>query len=156
MKTLRAPIIEHPFFLGLKPDQLEILLGCASEAKFQADQVLFREGEPASRFYLVGSGRVAIEARQPANATALVQTLGPGDVLGWSWLFSPFTWHFQARALAPTQAIVLDGARRLVKAENNPEFGYALMKRVAQVVIHRRQAARQPLIEQQIESAMDG
>ena len=61
MKTLRDTSIEHPFFLGLKPDQLKILLGCASEAKFQADQVLFREGEPASRFYLVGSGRVAIE-----------------------------------------------------------------------------------------------
>ena len=131
-------------------------MGCASETKLKTDQVLFREGEPANKFYLIESGRIAIEAHQLANGTALVQTLGPGDVLGWSWLFPPFTWHFQARALEPSPAIVLDGARLLVTAERNREFGYELMKRVAQVVIRRLQATRKQLLEQQIESAMEG
>ena len=156
MKTPRETITEHPFFLGMKPEQLDVLVSCASETKLKADQVLFREGEPANKFYLIESGRIAIEAHQLANGTALVQTLGPGDVLGWSWLFPPFTWHFQARALEPAPAIVLDGARLLVTAERNREFGYELMKRVAQVVIRRLQATRKQLLEQQIESAMEG
>ena len=156
MKTPRETITEHPFFLGMKPEQLDVLVSCASETKLKADQVLFREGEPANKFYLIESGRIAIVAHQLANGTALVQTLGPGDVLGWSWLFPPFTWHFQARALEPAPAIVLDGARLLVTAEKNREFGYELMKRVAQVVIRRLQATRKQLLEQQIESAMEG
>jgi hypothetical protein len=86
----------------------------------------------------------------------LVQILGPGDVLGWSWLFPPFTWHFRALALEPTNAIVLDGAHLLVTAERNRDFGYELMKRVAQVVIHRLQATRKQLVDRQLESALDG
>ena len=156
MKTPRETITEHPFFLGMKPEHLDVLVGCARETKFKADQVLFREGEPANQFYLIESGRAVIEAHQLAKGTALVQTLGPGDVLGWSWLFPPFSWHFQARALEPMRAIVLDGARLLVTAEKNREFGYELMKRVAQVVIRRLQATRKQLLEQQIESAMEG
>ena len=152
MKTLRETITEHPFCLGMKPEHLEVLVGCASEAKLKADQILFREGEPANQFYLIESGRIAIEAHQPANGSVLVQTLVAGDVLGWSWLFPPFSWHLQARALEPTPTIVLNGAYLLVTAEQNREFGYELMKRVAQVVINRLQATRKQLLEQQIES----
>ena len=156
MKSLRETITEHPFFLGMKPEHLDVLVGCASETKLKPDQVLFREGEPASQFYLIEGGRIAIESRQLSSGSERVQTLGPGDVLGWSWLFPPFTWHFQARALEPARAIVLDGARLLVTAEKNREFGYELMKRVAHVVIRRLQATRKQLLEQQIESALDG
>jgi len=85
-----------------------------------------------------------------------IQDLGPGDVLGWSWLFPPFVWHLQARALEPTGAVVLDGAHLLIAAERNGNFGYELMKRVAQVLIHRLQATRKQLLRQQIESIMEG
>ena len=65
-----------------------------------------------------------------------------------SWLFPPFVWHFQARALEPTETIVLDGAHLLVAAERNGNLGYELMKRVAQVLIHRLQATRKQLLMQ--------
>jgi CRP/FNR family cyclic AMP-dependent transcriptional regulator len=82
--------------------------------------------------------------------------LGPGDVLGWSWLFPPFVWHFQARAVEPTTLLVLNGAGLLVSAERDHDFGYELMKRVAQVVIRRLQATRKQLLEQQVQSALEG
>jgi hypothetical protein len=75
-------------------------------------------------------------------------------VLGWSWLFSPFVWHLQGRAIEPTIAVVLDGGHLLVVAERNHEFGYELMKRVSQVVIHRLQAARRQLLSAQVEAAV--
>ncbi len=76
----------------------------------------------------------------------LVQTLGPGEVIGWSWLFPPFIWHFQAQATEPTSTVVLDGGHLLVAAEENPEFGYDLMRRIAQMVITRLQAMQKSRI----------
>ena len=154
--SLESLIVSHPFFEGMKLKHLEDIAGCATEATFESDQILFREGEPANKFYLIQSGRIALEAHEPADGTMSVQELGAGDVLGWSWLFPPFVWHFQARALEPTGAIVLDGAHLMVAAERNGNFGYELMKRVAQVLIHRLQATRKQLLRQQIESIMEG
>lgn len=69
--------------------------------------------------------------------------------MGWSWLFPPFVWHLQARALEPVKTIALSGAHLLTTAEGDREFGYELMKRVAHVVIQRLQVARKQLIELQ-------
>jgi CRP-like cAMP-binding protein len=156
MNNLHETILSHGFFRGMKPEHLAVLADCASEVKFKAGEVLFREGEPANKFYLIRGGKLALEAHEPANGTTLVQTLGAGEVLGWSWLFPPFVWHFQARAAEPTEAVSLSGAHLLNVAERDHEFGYELMKRVAQVVIHRLQATRKQLLEQQVQSALEG
>ena len=156
MKNLNEAITQHAFFHGMKPEHLAVLAAGAKAVQFKAGDVPFREGEPANQFYLIESGKVALEAHEPADGTALVQTLGAGDVLGWSWLFPPFMWHFQARAIEPTSAIVLSGAHLLVTAERNRDFGYELMKRVAQVVIRRLQATRKQLLALQTESALEG
>ena len=150
MTTCQEVIAQHPFFRDMRPEHLQVLLECSSEIRFKPNEILFREGEPANRFYLIQSGRVAIEAHQPADGTTLVQTVGPGDVLGWSWLFPPFAWHFQARALEPTRVVALDGAHLLVTAERDHAFGHELMKRVTRVVIERLQATRKQLIEKEI------
>jgi CRP-like cAMP-binding protein len=155
-ESLRAVVQDHPFFQGMKPEHLEIVAGCASELRFKPGQFLFHEGEPANQFYLIQSGRIALEAHEPADGTAPVQNLGAGDVLGWSWMFPPFVWHFQARALEPTRTIVLNGAHLLVTAERDHQFGYELMKRVAQVVVQRLQAARRKLLTPPIKSGSVG
>lgn len=145
MNSIGATIISHPFFQTMPPEHLALLSKNAQEVEFQSGEILFREGEPANRFYLIESGRVAIEAgSQPGKS---VQTLGPGEVLGWSWLFPPFSWHFSARALEPTQCVMLDGGHLLVAAEENPKFGYDLMRRIFQVVIDRLQSTRKKMLE---------
>ena len=143
--TLRLILERHPFLQTMKPEHVDTLARSATVVEFQPDHVLFHEREPANRFYVIQSGRIALEAHKPSDGTVLVETLGAGDVLGWSWLFPPFSWHFQARVLEPTIAIALDGAELMIAAENNHDFGYELMKRVAQVVIHRLQATRDRL-----------
>ena len=140
----------------MQPAHLAVLSAGAGEAEFKAGDVLFREGEPANRFYLIQSGKIALEAHDLAYGTVPIQTLGPGEVVGWSWLFPPFVWHLQARALAPTEVVILDGAHLLVTAERDRDFGFELMKRVAQVVIHRLQATRKQLLAAEVESALQG
>lgn len=144
--NLRGVIAQHPFFRGMKPAHLAVLREGAKAVEFPSGEVLFCEGQPAAQFYLIESGRIALEAHEPADGTAPLQTLGPGDVLGWSWLFPPFVWHLQARAIEPTRAVQLDGGHLLVTAERDHDFGYELMKRVTQVVIHRLQATRRQVL----------
>ena len=156
MNNVNESIFKYAFFDGMRPEHLAVLSNSAKTARFNAGDTLFREREPASQFYLIESGKIVLEARDLADGTSAVQTLGPGDVLGWSWLFPPFVWHFQARAVEPTTLLVLNGAGLLVSAERDHDFGYELMKRVAQVVIRRLQATRKQLLEQQVQSALEG
>jgi CRP-like cAMP-binding protein len=137
--------MRHSLLDELKPDHLDVLLKNAEEVKFTPGQIIFREGEPANRLYLIQSGKIVVEVLSSGKAPVHIETLVAGDVLGWSWLFPGFAWHFQARALEGTRAIACDGAHLLVHAEEDHDFGYELMKRVAQVVIHRLQETRKHL-----------
>ena len=156
MDRLESLIVKHPFLSGLDPHFYHFFNECALLRRYEPGQEIFHEHGNAEHFYLIQGGRIALEAHELADGTVPVQELGAGDVLGWSWLFPPFVWHLRARALEPTRAVVLDGAHLLIAAERNGNFGYELMKRVAQVLIHRLQATRKQLLKQQIESVMEG
>lgn len=142
MKTLLERIAEHPFVLGMPEDHIAMLAPGAAEARFKPGDLIIREGEPANRLYLIESGAIALEDHEPGDGTFAIQTLTGGDVLGWSWLLSPYVWHFQARVLEPTTTLMLDAARLLVAAEENPVFGYELMKRTAHVLMKRMRSMR--------------
>lgn len=150
MKTLSMlPSKNHLFLRGLSQRHVQTLLVGAAVMEFEPGEIIFREGEPANQFYLIESGEVELQSRSAGCGTVRVQTLGEGEALGWSWLFPPFAWHFQARALEPTHVICCDGAHLLVEAEEDHVFGYELMKRVSQIIIHRLQATRKRLVESQ-------
>jgi len=145
--SLARLVAEHPFLQGMKPEHLAILTECAMLAEFKKDESIFREGDPANRFYLIRSGRVELEAGVKERDRILIQTIGPGDVLGWSWLFPPYNWRFDARAATPVKAIFFDGTRLREQCEEDAGFGYDVMKRTVEVVIKRLQAARKYLVE---------
>jgi len=147
MKNSMGRLAEHPFLRELDQRSLEVISRGAEEVVFEAQEIIARENEPANRFYLIEAGEVALEAHASGRGDVLIQKIGPGDVLGWSWLFAPFLWQFRARASKRTKAICLDGGQVLVSCEENHNFGYELMKRVAQVVVERLQAARRRLME---------
>jgi CRP-like cAMP-binding protein len=77
-----------------------------------------------------------------------IQTVGPGDVLGWSWLFPPYFWHFNARVLQPTVAIFFYATPLREECESDHELGYELFKRMAEVMLTRLQATRRQLLLQ--------
>ncbi len=146
LPPLKTLVAKHPFLHGLTFRQLQILLANAMRSHFAAGQVIFREGEPANRFYLILEGEVALESYDKERGNVLIQTIGGGDVLGWSWLFPPFTWHFDARALESTDAIFFYGTRLREQCEEDHELGYELIKRAAQVMMLRLQATRKKLL----------
>ena len=144
---LKTIIADHPFLEGMTPEHLDLLARHAREAELKAGQVVLPQSQSAYQFYLMTGGKMAVESRIPRADALLLQVVNEGDVLGWSWLFPPFNWHFQARALEPSKAIVLDGASLLVACENDHSLGFELMTRLAQVVVNRSQAARKRLVQ---------
>jgi len=120
--------------------------------QFDAGQIIFREGDPANRFYLLLSGVIELRARTTGGRGTLVCTLREGDVLGWSWLFPPYQWHFDAVARESAQAVFFYGTWLRELAEEHHEFGYELMRRMAEVLICRLQAARRQVLSS-LESA---
>ena len=144
-----STLAAQPFFKGLSTPQLELLLDNSMPVEFPADKSIFREGQLANRFYLILEGEVALEsAAGERDATPeLIQTLVAGDMLGWSWLFPPYYWHFDARAVTPVKAVFFYGTRLREQCESDHELGYELMKRTAEVVIGRLQATRRRLLE---------
>lgn len=146
VQDLRPIIAAHPFFSDLEPELLSLIVGCAKNVRFRAGEYIFREAEPANEFFLLRSGRVAVEVSFPARAVQL-QTLEAGDLLGWSWLFPPYKWTFDARVVEATRALAFDGTCLRDKCEQEPRAGYDLMKRFARVMADRLHNARIQILD---------
>jgi len=147
IRTIDELIADVPAFGGLREDQLAMIAGCATNVQFEADRYLFRQDDEANTFYVMRSGAVALELFVPAHQPVTLQTLHEGDLLGWSWLFPPYRWQFDAHVLEPTRAISFDGACLRGKCDTDHELGYELMRRFAQVMVERLQATSIQLVD---------
>jgi len=148
MTTSLAELVSaHPLLAGLPVDAVASVAGCARNVAFDPGDLLLAEGDPANTLYLLRRGRVAIEVHSPGTGPIVVETLGPGAAVGWSWLVPPYRWHFDARALDAVGAVAVDGACLRDKAQADPALGYELMKRVAGVLLERLQMTRIRLLD---------
>ncbi len=144
-ESMTTRVALHPFLVGMNRTQLALLTDCAMATHFKPGQIIFHEGEPANRFYLLETGKVMLESGEGFGKPVVVETIGAGDLLGWSWMFPPYVWHFTARAVEPTEAIFFYGTI-LREWERDPSLGYQLYKRMAPVMLRRLQAARKKML----------
>jgi CRP/FNR family cyclic AMP-dependent transcriptional regulator len=147
VRTLEQLIADSPVFADLAGEHLALIAGCARNERFAAGEYLFREGTAAERFFLIREGAVAMEVDAPARGPLVVETLRDGDVAGWSWLFEPYRWQFDARASEPTGVVAFDGLCLRGKCEADHELGYELMRRFAASLIDDLEATRLQLLD---------
>ena len=147
MESLEPLIAKHPFFADLETNDVHLLVGCASNVVFKKGEEIFREGQPADSFYLIRQGKVALENTAPDQRSFVFQTLGAGEVLGWSWLVPPYRWCFNARTVELTRAVALDGKCLRRKCADDPRLGYELLTRFACAMTARLQATRMQLLD---------
>lgn len=138
-------IAQQPFFAGLDLEQLRVIRSLAMELRYGPGEWIFREGDPANRFFIILKGYVSLEARR-ASGIIPIRTVGPGDDLGWAWLFSPYYMHFSARTTTSTQAIFFYGTRLREVCEQDHEMGYRLTKRVAEILVQNLSATRKLIV----------
>ncbi len=142
MKDIDALLAEHPMFRDLKPEHRRLVAGCGRNRTFEAGRWILKEGDDADVFFAIRKGQVSLGIHVPERGDISIETIGPGEVLGWSWLFPPHKVHFDARAVVTAHAIEFDGACLRRKCDEDPVLGYALMKRFAAVIVSRLHATR--------------
>lgn len=135
-------VAAHPFLSGLPHSWLELLAAQAYPATWDAGQRLFGQDEPASRFWLIRTGTVALDFRVAGRDDIVIETIGAGSVVGWSWLFPPYRWQFGAMGAEPGDGIEFNGVgvRRLM--EDDDALGRELTARFMRIVLDRLHAAR--------------
>ena len=131
MRTLDELLVHSPVFEGLDHDELELVAGCGKNVAVPAGERLFREGDPANTFFLVRHGLIALDAYVPNRGQVTVVTIGPGEIVGWSWLVPPYVWRLTARVVEAVRAVEFDGACLRRKCEEDPVLGYDLLSRFA-------------------------
>lgn len=147
IRSIEELVAQHPLLSGLPVDAAPLVAGCARLQRFEPGELLLREGEEAETFYLVRHGTVRIEVGTPGRSPLVIETVGAGKVVGWSWLLPPLQWEFDARAAGPVATIAVDTGCLRAKAESDPAFGYALLKRLSTLLLERLQATRIRLLD---------
>lgn len=147
MEGLERIVREHRFFTDIEPAFCSLVCGCAKNVRFEAGQYLFHEGEAAEQFYLIRSGRVALEIAAPGRGAITFQTLGEGEIVGVSWLIPPYRWLFSAKALDRVRAISMDAKCLRQKCEDDHDLGYEMMKRFMPILLERLHATRIQILD---------
>jgi CRP/FNR family cyclic AMP-dependent transcriptional regulator len=145
--TSIEPLADFSLFERLSAEQRAAIAQAAQAVDIPAGTQLFEEGQVATGCWLIRAGQVALTASIPGRGQAVVQTLGPGDVLGWSWLVPPHHWHFTATANQPVSALRLDTVRVQSLAEQDPALGYPLALGIIEVLLARLQSTRSRLLD---------
>ena len=143
--ALQQRVAAHPFLKGMEAHQIAVLSQSATPAHFSAGQIIFQTGEPANGFYLVERGSVVLEAPQPGQASVVIDVVAAGEPLGWSWLFPPYAWQFDARATEPTDALCFSGILLRQHRDEDLMLSHELFKRMSNVMVRRLQHARTQL-----------
>ena len=138
----------HEFFCGFSDDVLKFLWECSSTREIKKGQILFRQGEHADKFYVVRSGRISIQMPAIMGPNLEIQAVDEDQVLGWSWLISPYQWNFQTKAEEDSELLQFDGVAILARCEQEPKFGYELLKKFAGLMSVRLNAARLKMMDE--------
>jgi CRP-like cAMP-binding protein len=147
MKTLESIVAQHPFFNGLAQPYLTLITGCASNVVIKPGELLFREGEEATQFFTIRTGILKLGVLVPGQGEIVFQTIHEGEIVGWSWMFPPYRWHFTGRAATELRVLAFDARCLLQKCEADSGFGYEFMKRFSRIMMERIQATRLQLID---------
>ena len=147
MPGIKSTIRNTNFFAELPDDDVELIASYGQETQLKRGDMLFKQDDAAKSFYIVCSGKVSVEVPALYGPPLIVQELSDGQILGWSWLIKPYKWSFSARAESDTQLIAFDGPKVLQHCEEDPAFGYRILKMFTQLMSERLAAARLQMME---------
>jgi CRP/FNR family transcriptional regulator, cyclic AMP receptor protein len=137
----------HAFLSGLSQRHLMLLASGVRPVRIAAGDYLGREGEIAGAFYLIGAGNVTLGIHTPDRGVVVVQSVGPGSAVGWSWLVAPYRWRFDCRAAEAVEALAFDAQWLRERCEQDHELGYHLLKHMVEMIGSRLAATRLQLLD---------
>jgi CRP-like cAMP-binding protein len=138
---------EHPFFKGISDEHLEFLVSVARPLRIEGNHFLFRQGSAADCFLVLHNGDMALELHFGAKGARIIQTVGPGEVVGWSWLYPPHRWMYDGRALNTVDCLCLDGEQVRTRMAEDHGFGYEVLNRFGEVIVEALNRTRLQLLD---------
>jgi CRP/FNR family cyclic AMP-dependent transcriptional regulator len=139
---------QHEFLHGLSERHRMLLASGARPFTAKPGQVLANQGERAHAFFLIRSGHVALESMlSGCDDGLLIQTVGPGEIVGWSWLVPPHQWQFRCRAVDEVEGISFNAEWLRDLCERDESLGYHLLKQLVTVMAQRLAGARRHFAE---------
>ena len=147
MSEVSDVLIDQPFFGGMTEEQVQAVAETARLVTFEEGAVMFVEGGPARRTYLILDGDLALSLRTQEHGAKTIQTLHSGDFVGWSWMYPPYRWSFDANVRSEVTALQFDGPLLKKVSLADPELGYELLRRFTEVIVTRMQALRIQLLD---------
>ena len=145
--SLDHALREHAFVRDLDEKHVNSLIACATDERFREGEYLWRQGDLADVFYLIRDGEVSLGIAVPNKGSIHIETVASGEVLGWSWMFPPYRWHFDARVTKPVRAFALDARCLRQKCQTDTQLHYELLIRLMPVIGDRLDATRRKLVD---------
>jgi len=146
-EAIAERVLAHPFFVGIDPTLVHAMTSKAEERTYDVGEMLVREGKSAEEFFLVIEGKIALEVGAADRPGITVETIGRGEILGWSWLVSPHRWRFDARALKPTTVVAINASVARYALAAHPAFGYQFLMKLLPVIAERLENTRVQLLD---------
>ncbi|MFZ5491329.1 MAG: cyclic nucleotide-binding domain-containing protein [Pseudomonadota bacterium] len=145
--TLRELVESQRFCEGLTAGQCDGLAACAQERRHAPGEYLLRQHAPAATFHLVLDGQVEIKLALPGQGIVTLETVGPGEAVGWSWFQPPHRCQFDARVVTPTRTLAFAAAPLRALMERDPAIGYAVLKTLVATLTERVQSCRLQVLD---------
>ena len=146
MSNIRNTLEKLGPFTELKAAHLDFLAKIGKIEHYAASQSMCEEAQPADKFFLLVDGRVEVEIYDDPQGAITIDTLTPGDVLGWSWIISPHHWRFFGRTVGPVEVLSFPADAIREKCEADYEFGYRLHRIFNYILAQRLEGARIQLL----------
>jgi len=147
-QSITEYLSNHVFFFELNEAYVALICDHVKTVEIKKGQFVFRQGERADKFYIIQQGQISVQIPALIGPVLEIHALGMDQVLGWSWLIPPYQWNFQAVAIEDTQLLAFDGASILARCEQDPKFGYQLLKRFTSLMSERLDASRQRMMDE--------
>jgi CRP/FNR family cyclic AMP-dependent transcriptional regulator len=146
IEVTTSALAAQPFLRGMQSGHLDALAAAASDVMFPAGHRIFADGGYAGKFWLIRSGHVAVDLQVPGEGPVVIETVGIGGLLGWSWLFPPYRWAFGGVCVTPVEAFEFDASAVRDCCAADPVLGYDLTQRLIRVLAGRLESTRTRLI----------
>ncbi|WP_223837573.1 cyclic nucleotide-binding domain-containing protein [Streptomyces venezuelae] len=137
----------HGILEEMAPEAREALLAHSRQVTFPAGTRIFKERQRAEKFWIIECGTVDLDIHVPGHKDAVIDTLGYGELLGWSWMFRPYTWHLGATASREVRALEFDAAAVRELCQEDSAVGRSVSTAVAAVIADRLDSARTRLLD---------
>ncbi|MGV9249706.1 Crp/Fnr family transcriptional regulator [Streptomyces sp. NPDC003710] len=132
---------------ALLADHRQRIMRLARDVSFPPGTRIFDEGARANRFWIIRTGSIELDTHVPGRRRAVIEILGPGELVGVSWLFAPHVWHLGATAGTPVRAHEFDAAAVRSLCDADPVLGQAVTRWAGDVLAHRLRSTRTRLLD---------